>query len=408
MRKNRFSFAAIAALTVTLSLCGCADADLEGNAPPKSGSIAEQTADMLSNITDGTISGTADGGASAAIINGSITANIVETDAFPTMAKVCKRKSKTFTAEQLLDLYDGEPHKSEMYTDENKIYETDDGQYGFVYDSGISYETDSGGFLEIVHNRLDVWEKYEFFSDDEDLDFAPREEVLKNVRQELQNRFGIAPEEWEPGEFVTVKKEGGEYYKNLVIREVENAEKQPGFDENDLGYQKDKVAAERAEKHSAKDFYYIRLKFNIDGIPVFDDDVFSDRIEVGELLPCPYAELIYTDKGIESIYLGSLTENDTSGVPEEYELIGVDKARELILKKYNETFFDGEIEVQDVQLAYLSVPQNDLNELYTNFESRPFYVFTCKKTEVYEGETYSYEFPDYFDAVTGKDLGVRP
>ena len=125
-------------------------------------------------------------------------------------------------------------------------------------------------------------------------------------------------------------------------------------------------------------------------------------------VPGSFAQIVYSENGIERLDLYYLTETDTS--PDgfrEVTLIDADKAQELIRNKFSSVILDAEIEVYDCKLFYLPIPQNDLNSLFENYEAKPYYAFYWKETHSDEAETYVANYITYFDAVTGKELGTE-
>lgn len=88
-------------------------------------------------------------------------------------------------------------------------------------------------------------------------------------------------------------------------------------------------------------------------------------------------------------------------------IIEYDTAKEWIDKKYSEIIFDGEVKVNDIELVYIPVPLNDLENINKNFETRLFYAFYCTITENYDGEIISNDIITYFDAVTGNEFATE-
>ena len=105
---------------------------------------------------------------------------------------------------------------------------------------------------------------------------------------------------------------------------------------------------------------------------------------------------IYISKdGIEYFFVSNITETET------YEVVNIieyDTAKEWIDKKYSEIIFDGEVKVNDIELVYIPVPLNDLENIY---------AFYCTITENYDGEIISNDIITYFDAVTGNEFATE-
>ena len=206
---------------------------------------------------------------------------------------------------------------------------------------------------------------------------------------------------------VAIKKEAVDCYKSKIIQNARESEDSTSSIENN-DEEKAKVLAEKYNALPSDEFYYIKLKFKIDEIPIYSGFIFTYGADRRYSIYAPECYLIYTKNGIEYIVLYYLYANDTSeGTPIDTELIGTDEALNILMQKYNSIIFNGEIEVYDMNLIYLPIPQNDLDEYFENFETRPFYAFSCRQTEIFEGERVSSEFVAYIDAITGRDLGTE-
>lgn len=397
MRKHR-TLVAAAALATALSLSGCAwESTNSVGSPDTSGEIVGQTSELISELNGGS--------AAPQIASGEIKATLDETKPLPTTGKIYKQKRRTYTEEQLCKLFDSAPEKTYEDPDPDYyfvIYENDH-QQGSMSDSRLGFHSEAGDLFDYVYyHSVHFPEEVDYqgyVSEDGEPDFATRSEAIEKVRTQLQNDFGISPEEWEPMNFHAVKKEAVDLYKDMILKDVNDPEAEAS--------EKSKEYAERVGKVQSADYYYFEMRFYLDDIPLFWGGMFDYGMDIGYSLIGPRGEVVCTEKGIEYLDLWDLTYTDTSaGEPEEAELIGGDKARELILQKYNDIFFEYEVEVCDMELIYLPMPQNDLNVYYESFETRPFYMFYCKRTDVWEGKTYTEDFAEYFDAVTGKNLGA--
>lgn len=382
-------------LLVATLLSGCS-----GEMTSSSLVDSEYNSSSLSNVTSNS--------STVSISDGEIRTTIDESKSFPSKAKIYNQKRKNFSDEQLLALFDGEPQKKNSGNPDYIVYETNE-QNGFLYDEkNLTFYTKAGDLYDSVYTDLSNAGDYTYLNDTSDLNFAPRDEALEQIRKKLQNDFEIAPNEWEPMEFFAVTKDGVDHYKKMIEvtanASITENESSIDFDER----AKAKERFDEIRQIPSEDFYYIKLKFKIDDIPVFWNGVFNYGANAGYTISGPEGYLVYTKSGIEYIALYFLNETDNSaGVPEESELIGVDKAKELLLQKYNDIIFDGEIAIYDVDLVYMPMPQNNLGNYYENFETRPFYVFYGKQTQIANDKVYTFNFTAYYDAVTGKDLGVQ-
>ncbi len=389
MRKHGILFAGISA-ALAVMLCGCGSVDGVTNLnsqPANSGGLAGQTSDTANAPVMSNAGG--------------------ENPEFPSKCKIYKQTTVKFTDEQLLDYFDrhpecGTPQKSEHYSEIYHRYEAESA-IGYVNKGdNLYFSTDKGNFFENAVYFLEEYDgadKEKLYTDG-DLDFASREEVLEKVRTELSERCGIDPDEWWAFEFKAVKKECLEKLKQQAYLEAY----EPGEEVGDLGLEKERYYYEKIKDVPAEDFYYLDMRFKIDDIPLF----MGGLLDVGGLgsgrgVTTSFFSLVYGKNGIESISISPAYETDRENA-QEVELIPADQAWGLIQKKYDEIITANPPEILDMKLFYLPIPQNKLGEYGQEYELRPYYGFYGTQTEEYEGETYSYAFATYFDAVTGKEL----
>lgn len=401
MRKRGFLFALTAVLTV--SMCGCGSVD-GVTSPVNPSGTAEQTSSLVSGLTES--SADLSGISAPDTSNGS-----GENSEFPSKCKIYKSSSVQFTDEQLFDFFNahpecGTPKKSEYYTDDYHRYEAA-GCSGHISDgSGFMFYTEKGNLYGDVHYYLakldSTHTNRKHISADGDLDYATRDEVLEKVRAELSERFGIMPDEWWTLEFDAVKKEGVEEYKQKVYHDAYEPDKI--YEDDDL--EKEKQHYERIKDLPADDFYYFNIKYKAEDIPIFPGGLLSggDFMSSGPTITGTISYLVYGRNGIEYIMISPAYKTATSTGYTEAELIPADQARGLIQKKYDDLVTDNQIEVLDMKLFYLPIPQNDLGEYGKNFELRPHYGFYTAEAEIYDGETHTVNKVTYFDAVTGDEL----
>lgn len=402
MRKHGFLFALTAALTV--SMCGCGSVD-GVTSPANSGVMSEQTSGLVSGLADS--SPDLFGNSNSA---SGIGTDIGENTQFPGKCKIYKSSAVKFTDEQLFDFFNahpecGSPQKTEYYTDDYHRYEAV-GCSGHISDgNGFMFYTEKGKLYDDVHYYLakldSTHTNRKYISADGDLDFATRDEVLEKVRAELSERFGIMPDEWWALEFDAVKKEGVEEYKQKAYRDAYEPDK---IYEDDL--EKEKQHYERIKDLPTDDFYYFNIKYKAEDIPIFPGGLLSggDFMSSGPTITGTISYLVYGRNGIEYIMISPAYKTDASTGYTEAELIPADQARGLIQKKYDDLVTDNQIEVLDMKLFYLPIPQNDLGEHGKNFELRPHYGFYTTETETYDGETHTVNKVTYFDAVAGDEL----
>ncbi len=391
MKKHGFLFAVTAAV-LAVSMCGCGSVD--GDTPPKtSGESTEQTS---SNAPFLTVVPSPGG----------------EDPEFPSKCKIYKQTAVKFTDEQLFDLFDehkecGTPQKSEYWTDKDHYYESESAM-GYI-DEGcrLRFWTDKGDFYEDAIYFLEVYDgadKEQLYTDG-DLDFASRDEVLEKIRTELSERYGINPDEWWAFEFKAVKKECLEKVKQQAYHDVYESDET--VESDDPGLEKERYYYEKIKDVPTEDFYYLDMRFKIDDIPLFMGGLLDvGGFESGRGVTTSFFDLVYGKNGIESISISPAYETDRENA-QEVELIPADQAWGLIQKKFDDILKAYPPEILDMKLFYLPIPQNDLGEYGQNFELRPYYGFFGKQTDEFEGETYSYAFATYFDAVTGEELATQ-
>ena len=390
MRQNCYLAMSAIAMAMASSLCGCGNVD--------------------GNITSADLGETLEQVSAPSIHDGVIESSIDLSMQFPTTSKIYQQKRKTFTEEQFFNLFDEEPRKNDRSTSDYLVYDNDH-QHAFLYDGkNLTFYTDIGDFFDSVYfefseNPDETVEKY--IDNNGELNFSSRNEVLEKIAEQMQSKFDLSSEEWEVDSFVSVKKEAIDQYKNTVIQNAYESD-DIGSNIEDTGEEKAKALAEKYSELPSDDFYYIELKFKINEIPVYSGFTFTYGADTRYSIYAPECHLIYTKNGIEYIILYYLYVNDTlEGTQDNVELIGTDEALDILINKYNDVIFSGEIDVYDMDLIYLPIPQNDLDEYYESFETRPFYAFSCRQTEVFEDEMITSEFVSYIDAVTGKDLGTE-
>ncbi len=399
-QKDYFAMSAIAIVMATL-LCGCGNVD--GNViSADSEEDSEQTSELIYNLP--IIS------SESSIRDSVIESEINFSTQYPTTAKIYQQKRKTFTEEQFFNLFDEEPRQNDRSTSDYIVYDNDH-QHAFLYEGkNLTFYTDTGDLFDSVY--FDYSENPdeisgEYIDENGELAFASRNEVLEKIAGQMQSKFGISSEEWEADSLVAIKKEAVDCYKSKIIQNARESEDSTSSIENN-DEEKAKVLAEKYNALPSDEFYYIKLKFKIDEIPIYSGFIFTYGADRRYSIYAPECYLIYTKNGIEYIVLYYLYANDTSeGTPIDTELIGTDEALNILMQKYNSIIFNGEIEVYDMNLIYLPIPQNDLDEYFENFETRPFYAFSCRQTEIFEGERVSSEFVAYIDAITGRDLGTE-
>lgn len=373
--KNSKIFAAVITFSMAVNLCGCADID------------GDNSSDLRG---DGQAS---DYSSSDESVDNEILMNVGEKSDFPTKCKVYKSKAKSFTEEQLLSLFTETPERT-YYSETNVAVYTSSSERGNTDGKNLNFSTDAGMLCEMAYDTVGSYYDGEQ-AGSADLDFAALDEVLETVEKRL-NELGFSSEEWFVNGFYTVKAADLDSFKQ---KQYEAAAENPyNLSESEL--QKEIAGAERIKKYPSKDCYYIDIAFKIDGFEMYAG--INGLPYAGSYVLGSSCKICCSKDGIEAVEIYNVCETETS---EDVEIIAPDKAQELIIKKYNDIVFDGEIEVNSIELIYMPIPQNDLGDYNNRFEVCPFYAFYYTLTEGNSGEKSS-DAVTYFNAETGKELAT--
>ena len=338
--------------------------------------------------------------------NGKSQQEIVE-KTFPEKCKIYKQKTKRFTEDQLLKLFDDNPQRTEESSDGYSYIEYSSDKYtGSIVDgTSLSFYSQTGSHYSVICDSLYANTSEEkYISKDDSLSFESREKTLEVLQSQFKNLFGINPNEWWTKDFFAVKKEGVDFYKEKITEEaaadVENSD-----ESND---EKLQYTFQQLDNIPSEDYYLLNIKFQIDGIPLYMGDGFNYGPGNAYSVLGSFARVVYSKNGIEQLDLYFLAETDTSPDGfQEVTLIDTDKAQELIQNKFSSVILDAQVEVYGMQLIYLPIPQNNLNSRFENYEAKPYYAFYWKESRSYEDKTYTTNYITYFDAVTGSEFGTE-
>ncbi len=307
-----------------------------------------------------------------------------EAQIFPQKCKIYKQKAKIFTEKQLLSLFDEPPKRINNYVE----YASEKHTGYLINNRRLKFFSKTGSYYGIVYDYLyRNTDDERYISKNDSLDFASREKVLDNLRRQLNDQFGIDPDEWLVKDYFAVKKEGIDFYLTTEAA----ADSEAGNDAlHDI---------------PIEDFYYINIEFQIDGIQIYT----GESIDYGAAkINGSTASVIIGKNGIESICLYNLYETDMSAEGSaEFTLISSEAASKLIQKKLSDSHLEGKVDVYDTQLIYLPIPLNDSDKNCESFIAKPHYAFYWKKTENHNDTTSISNFISYFDAVTGKESGTE-
>ncbi len=227
-----------------------------------------------------------------------------------------------------------------------------------------------------------------------ELSFAERDAALSEINRFME-RFDVSDSNISVRNFYSVKKEKYSQFKSELNKEAAEA----------TGDDKEKLqgSADRANKIDEEDFYYLDLEFKVDGISVISDRISSYGDNPDDTIFGSTCSLVYTQSGIEFISLYHLYQ--PSEVISETTIMSSADAKNCAAKKYSDTFFDGMIKIYDINLIYVPISQNSLNNMNKTFLLKPCYVFSCRQS-LDDAESCPSDFKLYFDAETGKELGT--
>ncbi len=381
MSKHGILLAGISA-ALAVMLCGCGSVD--------------GVTDLNSQVANsGGLAGQTSGSSSAPV-----TPNAGgENSEFPSKCGVFKQTVKSFTEEQLLNFFSEKPERT-YYDTRNLTEYTSETERGNTDGSNMNFSTDAGVLcMEAYGGTYGEG----IYTSDEELENVPRDKMLEDINK-LMTEFGFSQEEWYISNCNSVKAELLDEFKDRTYKAMtEELEENPySLDEYELN--EIKSQAERTKNRPSKDFYYIDIRFKIDEIPIYPERTLYYGSEIGQSVHTASCVICYSKDGIEYISIGNIP---ITGSSEEVGIIEYEEARELISKKYSDIVFNGEVEVSDMKLVYLAIPQNTPGVYNKSFETRPFWAFRCKVTEERDGEPRTADSIIYFDAVTGAEFGTE-
>ena len=209
---------ASAIMLLDLALFTCACADVDGD---PSSMFVESSSVQIVDSTNTSINVSSDQTSSLVVVE----------QAFPEKCKIYKQKTKLFTEEQLLKLFDDNPQRTEESSKGYSYIEYASDKYtgSIVNGTSLSFCSQTGAYYSVICDSLYAntgEEKY--ISQNDSLSFESREKTLEDLQLQLNNLFDIAPDEWWAKDFYAVKKEGVDFYKEKITEEaaadVENSD----------------------------------------------------------------------------------------------------------------------------------------------------------------------------------------
>lgn len=321
-----------------------------------------------------------------------ITLSFDKTKVFPESCNIYTAVTKSFSEEDFKGLFVGTPVKK---TELKRFTLELDNQHGYGLKNTMGFYTDDGNQFDNAVSFFTENPDNLYMDDISELSFEGRHESFLRVCDFL-NGIGIPSEKIIIKSFYSVKKAGYDFFKQSLSDSALNT----------YGEDKEKAQrrADKAGKTESADFYYLELEFKIDDIPVISDRLSMYGENMDDSIFGSGCSAVYTDKGIEFFNLHHFYE--PMGEGQAAEILSFEAAQQLAAKKYDEIFFDGEIEIYDVKLIYVPIPQNDFEQMNSEFLLEPCYVFYCSQQEYDEEGAYTSDFSLFFDAVTGKELGT--
>lgn len=389
MNKKNFLIAAISAISIVVALCGCADVN-SGETLIASDSNSNQTLESYS---------IGEPSASSIPLVGEMTSDGM--NSFPEKCKIYKQTSIKFTEEQLLLLF---PETAEKAEDNNGRI-----SYRTATEKGVVDNEGTLLYYTLAGDKFDTICATDYFEDirnadyeEGELDFATREETLKQVEILTWDLLGLSPNDWYTEKFYAVKKEVFEKYKQAIIEEAASPEtKKSEYLTETLN-----AEVEVLNKITGEDYYFLSIGFKLDEIKTYPGGIFYYAPGNSNAVIGSMCTIVFTENGVEYAYFGNIRDTETAGA-EDVDIISPDEAKVLMQKKIDSVIWQGEVEIYYMQLMYLPIPQNNLGEYFTNFETRPYYAFYYKVPEKFEDTIIISNQITYFDAVTGEELGTE-
>lgn len=319
-----------------------------------------------------------------------VTISFDESKAFPQKSNIYLAERKIFSEKDFEGIFNGTPEKE---TNAKGFTLDLDDQHGFATRSAFGFYTDKGNqFDSAVSYFLENYGK-ESLDLSSDLSFAERNEALSRI-SEFMKRFEISDSDIIVKNFYSVEKEQYGQFKSELTKTAAAT----------MGDDKEKLqrSADRANKIDEEDFYYLDLEFEIDEISVISERISSYGENLDDIIFGSTCSIVYTKSGVEYISLYHLYQ--PSQISGEVTILDPIAAKKCVADKYNDIFFDGLIEIHDMNLIYVPISQNSSDSMNELFLLRPCYVFSCRQS-YNDDESYESNFKLYFDAETGKEIG---
>ncbi len=273
----------------------------------------------------------------------------------------------------LLSLFKSEPDVKEDPQSDYIQFSCGSEKGALSNESGFGYYcTEEGNKLDSwagkLSNDMHFFDEYKFT--DKDF-FMSIENAQENIMRALTN-MGIGECNFE---LYPVTEEIFNFYCDY-------------YDENLLMDQNDRNSEELFGKY--EEFYFVKGRFLINDVPIFDND--AGNIDNGSAIFGSYFRAIYTENGLEAIWIinhyevKKVTSEDCQFLPAEKIL---DQLKSII----ENSFVTNPVTINKINLVYIPIPQNSLEELYKEYVMTPAWEFVDEN-----GNNW------YINAITGQEV----
>lgn len=319
-----------------------------------------------------------------------VTVSFDKSKSFPQKCNVYLAERKIFSDEDFDGMFSGTPEKETNI----KGFTLDfNNQHGFATRSAFGFYTDKGNqFDNAVSYFAENYGK-ESLDSSSNLSFAERDTVITEINKYMK-KFEVSESNILVKNFYSITKEQYGQFKCELTKAAAEA----------TGDDKEKIqgSADRANKIDEEDFYFLDLEFKVDEISVISERISSYGENPDDTIFGSTCSLVYTNSGVEFISLYHLYQPSESS--NEIDVLETDEAQKCVADKYSDIFFDGSVEIYDMNLIYVPIAQNSLDSMNDTFLLKPCYVFSCH--QIYSDDDYISSFKLYFDAETGKEIGT--
>ena len=160
------------------------------------------------------------------------------------------------------------------------------------------------------------------------------------------------------------------------------------YDENLMMDQNDRNSEDLFGKY--EEFYFVKGRFLINDVPIFDND--AGNIDNGSAIFGSSFRAIYTDNGLEAIWI--INHYEVKKITsEDCQILSNEEILNQLKSVIENSFLTDPITINKINLVYIPIPQNSLEELYTEYIMTPAWEFTDEN-----GDNW------YINAITGQEV----